>query len=65
MNQDKLKWQFFDEDCSECGESAMVFTTTGVDNQAHDGDFAQCERCKLNGYVVVEEDGTAWINWDN
>lgn len=59
------KWQKFSDDCLNCGCEALVFTDTGRDNWASDGDLAKCPECGLEGSVNVYDDseGEASIAW--
>lgn len=60
------QWQMFDDECLHCGSPAEVFTATGKDNWASDGDEARCTACGCPGTVGVEDtidnDGAS-IDW--
>ncbi len=59
-------WQSFEDSCLHCGDDAEVYTDTGRDNYAGDGDEARCVSCACPGHVSVgdeEDGGHAWIVW--
>lgn len=51
------------DECPVCGGDIEVHTDCDGDNQAYDGDVAQCTGCGHKGYVSAD-DGRAWVNWD-
>jgi len=56
------QWRPFTDECHYCGDSAEVFTDSGKDNWAYDGDSARCVSCKCPGAVVIEEEGMHSMN---
>ena len=61
----KAEWRSFEACCAHCGSGAEVYTTTGKDNWAYDGDEARCTDCGCPGFVNVSgyEDEPATIDW--
>lgn len=61
------EWRPFNDECPHCGDDAEVFTTTGQDNLAYDGDKARCVTCNCPGGVVLDDapdyEGSAYIAW--
>jgi hypothetical protein len=49
-------------ECPHCGCEAEVFTSSGEDNFAYDGDSVRCSLCHFPGWVSADEDG-AHVNW--
>lgn len=61
-------WRTFEAECLHCGGEANVFTDSGKDNYAFDGDQAICEECGCPGHVVIDEsngdgEATGSISW--
>lgn len=59
-------WHPFGAECSYCGSDAVeVFTDSGTDYMAYDGDEAKCTECGLPGQVVITDDfdGIADVDW--
>jgi hypothetical protein len=50
-------------ECDNCGCCAEVFTDLEGE-KAWDGDSVRCEECSMKGHVSINEDGSAWVNWD-
>jgi hypothetical protein len=59
-------WRPLDWDmCPECGGNDLEARTRCADGQVQDGDAVRCVTCRATGGAVVEEDGRAWIDWDD
>lgn len=56
------QWRPFSGDCLHCGDDAEVFTDSGSDNMAYDGDRARCVSCGCPGVVNIEEEGESCHN---
>jgi len=53
------------ENCDLCGDDVEVFTTCTVPNQAFDGDIVRCVMCGQKGWVSIDEEADAWVNWES
>jgi len=60
-----LQWQQWGELSDCCGDDVEVWTSTGKENLAYDGDKARCVGCKMEGVVVVYGDDCAGIRWSD
>jgi hypothetical protein len=65
MEERRMEWRPFNDFCLHCGDDAEVFTSTGRDNWAYDGDKARCVECGCPGVVDISgpDDEQASIRW--
>lgn len=64
--KDKRKWIDWDDECPECGDNIIVLTSAPQTEkpQCYDGDRWECLVEKHEGFMHVDEDGTAYLTCD-
>jgi len=59
------KWKHISwEQCDECGDAVEVFTDSTEADLVYDGEDVRCVGCSLKGGTTVDEDGRAWVSWE-
>ena len=57
------QWRDYESACPYCACQATVFTMSGIDGWAFDGEAVRCEGCGTGGVLHVVNGGGV-IKWD-
>jgi len=60
------EWKMIEWDsCPECGSIPEVLSECKGNDMVMDSEEARCPECDMRGGTTVDEDGNAYINWND